>query len=81
MFWGKKTYNEFLASMEAIPTNILADRLKRLTEAGIVEKRPYQDKPVRYEYCLTSAGKALGPVLKTIKEWGLTHIKGTQERE
>lgn len=78
MFWGKKTYNEFLSSMEAIPTNILADRLKRLTEAGIVDKTPYQEKPVRYEYRLSKSGKALGPVLKSIKDWGLAQIKGTQ---
>jgi len=77
MFWGKKTYNEFLNSMEAIPTNILADRLKRLAEAGIVEKRPYQEKPMRYEYLLTEAGRELGPVLKAIKQWGLSHISGT----
>lgn len=77
LFLGKKTYSEFQASPEGIPTNILADRLKRLEQAGIVEKTPYQQKPVRYEYRLTVRGKELGKVLKAVKEWGLKHIPGT----
>ena len=80
LFLGKKTYGDFQRSPEGIPTNILADRLKRLERAGIVEKVPYQEKPVRYEYKMTEKGKDLNKVLKAVKEWGLKHIPGTSAK-
>lgn len=76
LFSGKKTYSQFQNSPEKIPTNILADRLKRLTRYGIVEKQPYQTHPVRYEYLLTTKGKELGLVLKAMKEWGERYLEG-----
>ena len=78
LVFGKKTYSEFQDSPEGIPTNILADRLKRLEKSGIIQKRPYQERPTRYEYILTDKGKDLRKVLKALKEWGLTHIPGTR---
>jgi DNA-binding HxlR family transcriptional regulator len=78
MFLGKKTYGEFLASPEGIPTNILADRLKRLEQHGIINKTPYQQSPVRYAYQLTSKGQQLSPVIKEIIKWGLENIQGTK---
>ena len=77
LFLDKKTYGDFQHSPEGIPTNILADRLKRLQASGIVSRTPYQEKPVRYEYHLTEKGRALGKVLQALKEWGLTYIEGT----
>jgi DNA-binding HxlR family transcriptional regulator len=80
LFLGKRTYGDFQVSPERIPTNILADRLKRLESAGIVEKIPYQDKPVRYEYRMTDKGKDLQQVLKALKDWGLKYIPGTSTK-
>ncbi|WP_455221486.1 winged helix-turn-helix transcriptional regulator [Kaarinaea lacus] len=77
---GKKTYREFQESPEGIPTNILAERLKRLELHGIVEKHPYQERPVRYAYELTKKGKALGPIVSEILKWGLKYIPGTQAK-
>lgn len=77
LFLGKRTYGEFQESPEGIPTNILADRLKRLESTGIVSRTPYQDKPVRYEYRLTEKGQDLGKTLKALRDWGLKHIPGT----
>ncbi len=77
MFLGKRMYSELADSMEKIPTNILADRLKKLQAAGIIEKNPYQDKPVRYTYTLTERGVALRPVLIEMATWGNTFIVGT----
>ena len=74
LFLGKSRYGEFLDSPEGITTNILADRLKRLTDNGIVEKRPYQKRPVRYEYMLTEKGRALHPVLKQVVIWAQKHV-------
>jgi len=50
---GKTTYSEFQKSPEGIPTNILAERLKRLLAAGVIEKSQYQERPKRYAYHLT----------------------------
>lgn len=75
---GKRTFGELLDSPEAIPTNILADRLKRLAEAGIVVGTAYQERPVRHAYSLSEKGVALGDVLLALVRWGKKHIPGTQ---
>jgi DNA-binding HxlR family transcriptional regulator len=77
MFRGKRLYGELAQCEEGIPTNILADRLKRLEEAGLVRKDPYQDRPVRYEYSLTAGGKDLFRVIREIVRWANKHIPGT----
>jgi DNA-binding HxlR family transcriptional regulator len=74
---GKRTYGELVNSPEGIPTNILADRLKRLEAAGIIVSTPYQQRPVRYAYALTAKGRALGDVLLAFVRWGKAHIPGT----
>ena len=78
MFFGKSQYKEFLSSPEKISTNILADRLKRLEQSGIVEKKSYQDNPPRYEYHLTSKGADLRPLMREVTTWGLEHIENTE---
>ena len=74
---GKTTYGELADSPERIPTNLLADRLKRLESAGIIVSTPYQQRPVRYAYTLTPKGKDLGGVLLAFVRWGKQHIPGT----
>jgi DNA-binding HxlR family transcriptional regulator len=75
---GKRRYGDLAASAERIPTNILADRLRRLEQAGLVERRPYSEHPPRYEYRLTRTGKELAPAVRTLAEWGLRHVPGTR---
>jgi DNA-binding HxlR family transcriptional regulator len=74
---GKRTYGELADSPEGIPTNILADRLKRLEGVEIITSTPYQQRPVRYAYTLTAKGSALGEVLLAFVRWGKQHIPGT----
>jgi DNA-binding HxlR family transcriptional regulator len=74
---GKRTYGELASSPERIPTNILADRLKRLEAAGIIASTPYQQHPRRYSYTLTPKGNDLGGVLLAFVRWGKTHLPGT----
>ncbi|HZP92051.1 MAG TPA: helix-turn-helix domain-containing protein [Burkholderiales bacterium] len=75
---GKSTFGELLDSPERIPTNILADRLKRLEQAGVIARSAYQERPVRYAYALTQRGKALGDILLAFVRWGKKHIPGTR---
>ena len=69
-----------MASPEGIPTNILSDRLERLLARGIVEQIPAEDGTKRMAYRLTKKGKALGPVLKAMRDWGLAWDKSTRVR-
>ena len=78
LFHGKTTYGELLNSFEKIPTNILADRLKRLEAAGIITSSPYQERPVRNAYTLTEKGRELGDILHALVKWGKRHIPGTK---
>ena len=78
---GKTTYSEFQKSPEGIPTNILAERLKRLLAAGIIEKAQYQERPKRYAYHLTAKGNDLRRVLSSMIDWGNKYIPGTVPRE
>ncbi len=73
---GKKRYGEFLGSPEGIPTNILADRLKRLTAKGIITARRYSQHPPRVEYALTAKGEDLRPIMRAMVEWGIRHAGG-----
>ena len=73
---GKRRYAEFLDSPEGIPTNILADRLKRLTAAGVISPRRYSRHPPRLEYSLTPKGEELRPILRAMVDWGVRHAGG-----
>lgn len=76
LFLNKHRYGDFLTSPEAIPTNILADRLKRLEAAGLVKRELYQDNPPRAEYFLTTRGADLAPVLRAVVKWGIQYLPG-----
>lgn len=76
MWHSKDTYQQLQRSEEHIPSNILASRLKRLIELGLVEKTPYQDRPVRYSYALTDVGRSLEPVLRSLMDWGYGQLGG-----
>jgi DNA-binding HxlR family transcriptional regulator len=78
LFAGKHRFGQFLASPEHIPTNILADRLKRLETAGLLAHMAYSQHPPRYEYHLTERGRTLEPLLDAIAVWGLTQYLGTR---
>jgi DNA-binding HxlR family transcriptional regulator len=78
MLAGKSTYGQFLESPEGIPTNILADRLKRLQRSGIITRSAYQEHPVRYAYALSASGRQLGGILRALAAWGLEHIPDTR---
>jgi len=78
LFFGRTRFKEFAASPEGIPTNILTDRLERLLARGIIEQIPAKDGTKRLAYSLTKKGKALGPVLRAMRDWGLAWDKSTR---
>lgn len=56
--------------------NTLSGRLKKLEQAGIVERRLYSDHPPRAEYVLTDKGRTLSPVMDALFDWGTRHAQG-----
>jgi DNA-binding HxlR family transcriptional regulator len=52
------------------PRETLAARLRKLEQAGVIERRRYSDHPPRDEYVYTDAGRALEPVLRLLRAWG-----------
>jgi DNA-binding HxlR family transcriptional regulator len=70
--FGLTRFDQFRTSLGIAP-NILARRLKALTEAGLLEKRLYSQRPPRAEYLITEAGRDFLPVLQVIGAWGRRH--------
>lgn len=77
MLGGKKRFGEFMDSPEGIKTNILTNRLRRLEDVGLIERRAYQTRPPRFEYILTEKGEALLPMLQAMCRWANEYIDGT----
>jgi DNA-binding HxlR family transcriptional regulator len=71
-FLGVRRFDEFQAGL-GIARNVLADRLGRLVDAGVLERRPYSERPLRHEYRLTDKGRDLWPVLFDLARWGDRH--------
>ncbi|MCW2643577.1 MAG: hypothetical protein JWP76_5883 [Dactylosporangium sp.] len=69
---GMTRFDEFQRSLDIAP-NVLTDRLARLTEEGILERRQYSQRPPRYEYHPTAKGRDLWPLLTAMVEWGDRH--------
>jgi DNA-binding HxlR family transcriptional regulator len=68
-----RRFDQFQADL-GITRHVLADRLKKLDAAGLLERRPYQERPKRYEYRLTQAGKDFAPTMMSLIGWANAHI-------
>ena len=77
VFWGRKTYREFLESSEHISTNILADRLARMEQQGIVYKSPHPSDKRKELYNLTPKGLDIIPALMELSGWSSKHDTGS----
>jgi DNA-binding HxlR family transcriptional regulator len=68
-FDGVRRFDDFQRNL-AIGRNILTERLNRLVDEGLLERVPYQDRPVRNDYVLTAKGVDFFPVLIAMMRWG-----------
>ena len=71
--YGATRFDQFRQSLGIAP-NILTRRLAALTEAGLLEKSRYSERPPRDEYVLTPKGRDFLPVLAVIGAWGREHF-------
>ncbi|WP_231973346.1 winged helix-turn-helix transcriptional regulator [Variovorax sp. HW608] len=78
-FLGVRRFDEFQERLD-ISRPMLADRLGKLVDAGVLKKVAYQESPPRYEYKLTPKGLDLHPVLMAIVHWGDVHMAGKAGR-
>jgi DNA-binding HxlR family transcriptional regulator len=69
LLYGNRRFSD-LAALTGAPRTLLTGRLRKLEEAGVIHRVPYQEHPPRDEYVLTEAGRDLLPVLIALKEWG-----------
>jgi DNA-binding HxlR family transcriptional regulator len=80
MFGNRRHFRDLLTkSDEGIASNILADRLKTLNEAGIISKSDDPTHKQKGIYSLTEQGIQLLPVLAQMSGWGFRHLPVTEE--
>jgi len=70
---GLSRFDEFQKSLSIAP-NMLTRRLSGLVESGLLVRRPYSERPPRYEYQLTERGKDFLPVIVSLLAWGSRHF-------
>src|ERR1700742_4892713 len=66
---GRQRFDEFQNEL-GIARNILTSRLERLTELGIIERFPLEDRANTDGYRLTAKGEELYPVIVALMQWG-----------
>ncbi|MEU0570713.1 helix-turn-helix domain-containing protein [Nonomuraea sp. NPDC005983] len=77
--YGVRRYGDFLAHLD-VPRAVLSQRLSALVEAGILEKRRYQDAPPREEYVLTPMGRELWLPVLALAQWGERNLTRSPRR-
>jgi DNA-binding HxlR family transcriptional regulator len=67
---GAKRFNELQEELDGIAPNVLSARLKSLTEQALVVAQPYSERPPRFAYELSEAGRELAGALRLLADWG-----------
>lgn len=70
---GPRRFQDFQESLAGVAPNTLSARLKDLEAGGLIARHAYSEHPPRLEYRLTEKGKSLGPVMKSLRDWGQRH--------
>jgi DNA-binding HxlR family transcriptional regulator len=66
---GLRRFDDLQTSLQ-IATDTLSGRLKLLEEKGLITRRAYQDRPIRYDYVLTPKGASLSTAFMALSAWG-----------
>jgi DNA-binding HxlR family transcriptional regulator len=76
-FLGVRRFDDFVDRL-GIARNVLTNRFDTLVEAGVLERRPYDEARGRFDYVLTEKGRALWPVMTALRQWGDEWILGEE---
>jgi DNA-binding HxlR family transcriptional regulator len=71
---GAMRFSEIAAAVPELSDRLLSERMKELEARGIVERRVYNESPVRVEYELTTMGRELGPALRELRRWAVRYL-------
>lgn len=71
---GCTRFSELERSLSGISPRTLSLRLRALEEEGIVERHTFAEVPPRVEYCLTTKGRALVPIIDSMREYGTSWL-------
>jgi DNA-binding HxlR family transcriptional regulator len=70
---GPRRFNDLLEALPGLAPNILSSRLKHLEREAVVLATPYTQRPPRFAYELTAAGRDLAGALRLLAQWGARH--------
>jgi DNA-binding HxlR family transcriptional regulator len=72
---GTRRFGELKKGIPNVTQKMLTQQLRELEDAGLVQRKVYPEVPPRVEYALTAHGITLGPVLRSLNEWGQQHLR------
>ena len=75
---GPRRFGDLQAELGGIAPNVLSGRLRRLESEGLVVAEPYSERPQRFVYELTAAGRELAGALLLLADWGARHRGGAE---
>jgi DNA-binding HxlR family transcriptional regulator len=73
---GPRRFGDLQDELAGIAPNVLSQRLRRLEGEGLVLAQPYSERPRRFVYELTAAGRELAGALRLLADWGSRHREG-----
>ena len=73
---GVNRFNKLINEIEGINRQMLSKQLKEMERAGILERTMFPEIPPRVEYKLTTLGKTLLPIIKSMDKWGQKQQEG-----
>ena len=73
---GPRRFGALQEEVAGIAPNVLSQRLRALERDALVVARPYSERPPRFVYELSSAGRELGAVLRLLAGWGARNVPG-----
>ena len=78
LYWldsGTRRFNELRRLMPAISHKVLAATLRNLEHEGLICRTVYAEVPPRVEYCISSHGETLRPLIQAVRVWGREHLE------
>ena len=75
---GPRRFGDLAGELDGIAPTVLTGRLRRLESEGIVVAEPYSERPPRFVYELTAAGRELAGALRLLADWGGRHTEGAK---
>lgn len=75
---GPRRFNELQEDLGGIAPNVLSARLRGLTEQALLVAQPYSERPPRFAYELTDAGRELAGALRLLADWGARTAEGSE---